>query len=46
MDIWKIWQFVTPREAIFGLAGLMLASFVIHMMVMLASERYVTALLG
>ncbi len=46
MDIWKIWQHITPREGILGLAGLFLASFIIHMMVMLASDRYSQALLG
>ncbi|MEO0819429.1 MAG: hypothetical protein AAF074_03290 [Pseudomonadota bacterium] len=45
-DLWKIWQQITPREGVIGLAGLMLASFIIHMMVMLASDRYSSALLG
>ncbi|MEL6208872.1 MAG: hypothetical protein AAFR44_01560 [Pseudomonadota bacterium] len=45
-DLWKIWQQITPREGVIGLAVLMLASFAIHMMVMLASDRYSAGLLG
>ena len=46
MDLWKIWKVLTPREGVLALGGVMLASFVIHMMVMLASDRYSSALLG
>ncbi|MEL6198299.1 MAG: hypothetical protein AAFT19_10655 [Pseudomonadota bacterium] len=45
-ELWKIWQQITPREGVLGLAGLMVASFIIHMMVMLASDRYAAGLLG
>jgi hypothetical protein len=45
-DLWKIWQFVTPREGVLGLVGLFLASFLIHVMVMTASDRYAEGLLG
>jgi hypothetical protein len=45
-DLWKIWRHISPREGIIGLAVLMAASFAIHMMVMLASDRYSTGLLG
>jgi hypothetical protein len=46
IEMWKIWRFVTPREGILGLAGLFLASFLVHVMVMTASGRYAAALLG
>lgn len=45
-DIWKIWRFVTPREGILALLFLFAASFLIHVMVMTASNRYAEALLG
>ena len=45
-DLWKIWQHITPREGIMGLGGLMLASFLIHVIVILSNDRYVSALLG
>ncbi|MEL6220104.1 MAG: hypothetical protein AAFR79_16825 [Pseudomonadota bacterium] len=45
-DLWKIWRLVSPREGALALAVLMLASFAIHMMVMLASDRYSAGLLG
>ena len=45
-DLWKIWRLITPREGALALAGLMLASFLIHVMVMTLSDRYAAALLG
>jgi hypothetical protein len=45
-DIWKIWQYVTPREGILALFFLFIASFLIHVMVMTASDRYAEGLLG
>jgi hypothetical protein len=45
-DLWKIWQFVTPREGVLGLLVLFIASFLIHVMVMTASDRYAEGLLG
>ncbi|SEA69469.1 hypothetical protein [Rubrimonas cliftonensis] len=45
-DLWKIWRHITPREGVLGLLVLMLASFLIHVMVVSLSERYVTGLLG
>ena len=45
-DFWKIWQHVTPREGIMALFFLMIASFLIHVMVMTASDRYAEGLLG
>ncbi|MGF1464345.1 MAG: hypothetical protein ACFB2Z_14520 [Maricaulaceae bacterium] len=46
MELHKIWMYITPREGVIGLGVLMAASFAIHMMVMLASDRYSTGLLG
>lgn len=46
-QLWKIWKVITPREGALGLAGLMLASFAIHLVVMLGgSSRYIEGLLG
>lgn len=45
-DLWKIWQHVTPREGVRALVLLFIASFLIHVMVMTASERYAAGLLG
>ena len=45
-DIWKIWQHITPREGIKALMYLFLASFLVHVMVMTASDRYAVGLLG
>lgn len=45
-DIWKIWRLITPREGLFILGGVMVASFLIHLVVMLGSERYISGLLG
>ena len=45
-DIWKIWRFVTPREGVLGLGALMVASFLIHVMVITSVDRYAEALLG
>jgi hypothetical protein len=45
-DLWKMWRYLTPREGVLALGALMLASFLIHVMIMTASDRYVTGLLG
>lgn len=45
-DLWKLWRYVTPREGVLGLGVLMLASFLIHVMIMTASDRYAAGLLG
>jgi hypothetical protein len=45
-DLWKMWRYLTPREGVIALAGLILASFLIHVMIMTVSERYATGLLG
>lgn len=45
-DLWKIWRVVTPREGVKIVGLVCLASFIIHIMVMTASDRYVTGLLG
>lgn len=46
-DLWKVWRQVFPREAIVGgFLILILASFMIHVVVMLGSDRYITGLLG
>ncbi|MEL6476556.1 MAG: hypothetical protein AAGF44_05675 [Pseudomonadota bacterium] len=46
-DIWKIWRAVFPAEGVIGgFLIVIIGSFAIHMMVMLASDRYVTGLLG
>ncbi|MGF1605358.1 MAG: light-harvesting protein [Rhodothalassiaceae bacterium] len=47
MDLWKMWKVVTPREGFIGtLLFVVLTSFMIHLMVMLNSDRYVSSLLG
>jgi hypothetical protein len=45
-DLWKIWRHLTPREGLLGLGVLMLASFLIHVMIITNSERYAAGLLG
>lgn len=45
-DLWKIWQHITPREGILAIGAVMIASFLIHIMVMTLSDRYAEALLG
>ncbi|MEM9144609.1 MAG: hypothetical protein AAGC57_00325 [Pseudomonadota bacterium] len=45
-DFSKIWRLVSPREGALALVVLMLASFAIHLMVMLMSDRYSAGLLG
>jgi hypothetical protein len=45
-DLWKIWQYITPREGVLALFFLFVASFLIHVMVMTASDRYAVGLLG
>lgn len=46
-DIWKVWQQVSPREAILLWGSiLVIGSFLIHVMVMTASDRYAAGLLG
>lgn len=46
LELWKIWRVITPREGALALIGLMLASFLIHLIVMLGSDRYINGLLG
>lgn len=47
LDLWKIWKVVTPREGIYLIGLVMLASFLIHLVVMLGgSDRYINGLLG
>jgi hypothetical protein len=45
-DLWKLWRVVSPREGALALLFLFLAAFLVHVMVMTASDRYAAALLG
>lgn len=45
-DLWKVWRLITPREGLFAIGGVMVASFIIHLVVMLGSDRYINGLLG
>ncbi len=45
-DAWMIWRLVTPREGLFAVGGVMVASFLIHLVVMLGTDRYIDKLLG
>lgn len=45
-DLWKIWKQVSVKEGLIGLGLIMGASFVMHIIIMLASDRYSGGLLG
>lgn len=45
-DLWKIWRQVTPREGILAVGAICVGSFLIHLVVMLGTDRYINALLG
>jgi len=44
---WRFWQIVSPQEGLNAfLHALVWGAIVIHLVVLLASDRYATALLG
>ena len=45
-DLWKIWRHFTPREGLIGVGLVMAASFLMHLVIMLGSDRYLAGLLG
>ncbi|MEM1384024.1 MAG: light-harvesting protein [Pseudomonadota bacterium] len=45
-ELWKIWRLVSPREGALALGVVMLASLMIHLIVMFGSDRYIDRLLG
>ncbi|MEM9009872.1 MAG: hypothetical protein AAGE18_01500 [Pseudomonadota bacterium] len=45
-DLWRIWKVITPREGVIAIAAVMAASFIMHIVIMFASESYSSGLLG
>jgi len=44
---WRFWQVITPKDGLVGtMIGLAVLAFLVHIVVLTASDRYAAGLLG